>query len=62
MKEVVVSLSPEIHTEIHEVRIPEPGPRDVVIKVEVAGSNVKGKMLLNLTTPHQADPYRLAAS
>lgn len=41
MKEVVVHPSPEIWTEITEVPVPQPGPNEVVIKVMVAGSNVK---------------------
>ncbi|KAI9640681.1 hypothetical protein NHQ30_010990 [Ciborinia camelliae] len=41
MKEVVVHPSPDIWTEITEVAIPQPGPDEVVIKVIVAGSNVK---------------------
>ncbi|TVY34197.1 Trans-enoyl reductase [Lachnellula subtilissima] len=41
MKEVIVHPTPELWTEIHEVPIPEPGPKEVVIKVIVAGSNVK---------------------
>ncbi|KAM0182905.1 hypothetical protein ACHAPC_006735 [Botrytis cinerea] len=41
MREVIVHPSPEIWTEITEVEIPQPGPDDVVIKVVVAGSNVK---------------------
>ncbi|TEY47347.1 hypothetical protein BOTCAL_0307g00040 [Botryotinia calthae] len=41
MREVIVHPSPDIWTEITEVEIPQPGPHDVVIKVVVAGSNVK---------------------
>ncbi|RFU33815.1 hypothetical protein B7463_g2579, partial [Scytalidium lignicola] len=41
MKEVIVHPSPELHTTIHDVPIPEPGPDEIVIKVIVAGSNVK---------------------
>ncbi|RAL66205.1 hypothetical protein DID88_005877 [Monilinia fructigena] len=41
MKEVIVHPSPEIWTEITEVAIPEPRSDEVVIKVIVAGSNVK---------------------
>jgi len=51
MKEVIVHPTPELWTEIHEVPIPEPGPNEVVIKVIVAGSNVKGKIpLLSLAS------------
>jgi NADPH2:quinone reductase len=42
MKEAVVHPLPEISVEIHDVPIPSPSPDQVVIKVEVAGSNVKG--------------------
>jgi len=42
MKEVIVHPAPELWTEIHEVPIPELGPKEIVIKVVVAGSNVKG--------------------
>ncbi|KAK6606344.1 hypothetical protein H4I96_04806 [Botrytis cinerea] len=45
MREVIVHPSPEIWTEITEVEIPQPGPHDVVIKVVVAGSNVKVEMI-----------------
>jgi NADPH2:quinone reductase len=42
MKEVIIHPLPEIKGEIHEVDIPVPKPNEVVIKVVVAGSNVKG--------------------
>jgi hypothetical protein len=42
MKEVIVQVSSEVTTEIHEIPIPESGPDEVVIKVVVAGSNPKG--------------------
>ena len=42
MKEVIVHPTPDIWTEIYDVPIPQPGPEEVVIKVFVAGSNVKG--------------------
>lgn len=42
MKEVIVHPKPDIWTEIQDVPIPEPGIDQVVIKVVVAGSNVKG--------------------
>lgn len=45
MKEVIVHPTPELHTSIHEVPIPEPGPDEAVIKVIVAGSNPKGLLL-----------------
>ncbi|KAJ8071605.1 hypothetical protein OCU04_001928 [Sclerotinia nivalis] len=41
MKAVIVHPSPDIWTEITEVAIPQPGPDEIVIKVIVAGSNVK---------------------
>ena len=50
MREVIVHPSPEIWTEITEVEIPQPGPHDVVIKVVVAGSNVKGKHTFSTCT------------
>ncbi|CCD52898.1 hypothetical protein BofuT4_P138220.1 [Botrytis cinerea T4] len=50
MREVIVHPSPEIWTEITEVEIPQPGPDDVVIKVVVAGSNVKGKHTFSTCT------------
>ena len=43
MKETIVHPFPDIWSEIHDVPIPEPGPHEVVIKVFVAGSNVKGE-------------------
>jgi hypothetical protein len=42
MKEVIVHVSSEVTTEIHESSIPVPKPDEVVIKVIVAGSNPKG--------------------
>lgn len=42
MKEVIVHPTPQLWAEIHEVPIPEPGPKEIVIKVVIAGSNVKG--------------------
>ncbi|RDW91029.1 hypothetical protein BP5796_02194 [Coleophoma crateriformis] len=41
MREAIVSLSPSLSTEIHEVEIPVPQSNEIVIKVMVAGSNVK---------------------
>ncbi|TVY84200.1 Trans-enoyl reductase [Lachnellula suecica] len=41
MKEVIVHPTPELWTEVQNVPIPEPGPNEMVIKVIVAGSNVK---------------------
>ena len=46
MKEVIVHPLPELHTEIHEVPIPIPGTDEAVIKAAVAGSNVKGSLVL----------------
>jgi NADPH:quinone reductase-like Zn-dependent oxidoreductase len=42
MKEAIVHPTPTLHTTIHDVPIPTPGPNEIVIKVIVAGSNVKG--------------------
>ncbi|KUJ14619.1 GroES-like protein [Mollisia scopiformis] len=41
MKEVIVHPTPDIWTEIHETPVPTPGPNEIVIRVIVAGSNVK---------------------
>ncbi|PMD29791.1 GroES-like protein [Hyaloscypha variabilis F] len=49
MKEVIVHPTPELHTTIHEVPVPEPGPDEVVIKVIVAGSNPKDWIHLTST-------------
>ncbi|KAH9208683.1 chaperonin 10-like protein, partial [Leptodontidium sp. 2 PMI_412] len=48
MLEVIVHPLPELTTEIVESPIPVPGPDDVLVKVEVAASNVKD--WLHLTT------------
>jgi len=45
MKEAIVHPTPALHTTIHEVPIPSPGPDDVLVKVVVAGSNPKGKVI-----------------
>lgn len=45
MLEVIVHPLPELTTEIVESPIPVPGPDDVLVKVEVAASNVKGILL-----------------
>lgn len=42
MKEVVVHPTPDLWTEIHDIPIPEPASEEIVIRVVVAGSNVKG--------------------
>lgn len=42
MKEVIVHPTPTLHTTIHDVPIPTPGPNELVIKVIVAGTNPKG--------------------
>lgn len=42
MLEVIVHPLPELTTEIVESPVPVPGPDEVLVKVEVAGSNVKG--------------------
>lgn len=42
MKEVIVHPIPVLRTEIHEVPIPIPREDEVVVRVVVAGSNVKG--------------------
>ncbi|MCJ1385004.1 hypothetical protein MMC17_008122 [Xylographa soralifera] len=41
MKEVIVHPNPTLTTEIHDVPIPTPKDDEIVIKVVVAGSNVK---------------------
>jgi NADPH:quinone reductase-like Zn-dependent oxidoreductase len=52
MREVIVHPLPEITTEIREVDIPTPAPDQVVIRVVVAGSNVKGTIsVFNFLTP-----------
>lgn len=43
MLEAIVHPLPGLATEIRESPIPVPGPDEVVIKVAVAGSNVKGE-------------------
>ncbi len=43
MKEVIVHPLPTLTTEIHDAPIPVPEPDQVIIKVAVAGSNVKVK-------------------
>lgn len=43
MKEVIVHPRPTLHTVIHDIPVPTPGPDEVVIEVIVAGSNVKGR-------------------
>lgn len=45
MLEVIVHPLPELTTEIVESPVPVPGPDEVLVKVEVAGSNVKGIFL-----------------
>lgn len=42
MKEVIVHPLPTLTTEIREVTTPIPAPDEVIVKVIVAGSNVKG--------------------
>lgn len=42
MKEVIVHPNPDLWTDIHDVPIPTPELDEIVIKVVVAGSNVKG--------------------
>lgn len=44
MKEVIVHPLPTLTAEIHDVPIPAPESDQVIIKVAVAGSNVKGKL------------------
>lgn len=43
MKEIIVHPTPELRSEMHDVPVPSPGADQVVIKVIVAGSNVKGR-------------------
>jgi hypothetical protein len=47
VKEAIVHPLPSITTEIRDGPIPTPGPDEVIIKVEVAGSNVKGLCLIS---------------
>ncbi|KAF8846983.1 GroES-like protein [Acephala macrosclerotiorum] len=52
MKEVIVHPNPDLWTEIHDVPIPTPALDEIVIKVVVAGSNVKDWLhptLLNIS-------------
>ncbi|KFY99563.1 hypothetical protein V500_01335 [Pseudogymnoascus sp. VKM F-4518 (FW-2643)] len=48
MKDVIVHPRPTLHTVIHDIPVPTPGPDEVVIEVIVAGSNVKD--WLHITT------------
>ncbi|ORY26438.1 GroES-like protein, partial [Rhizoclosmatium globosum] len=41
MKEIIVHPSPTLHTTSHDIPIPSPASNEIVIKVIVAGSNVK---------------------
>ena len=43
MKEVIVHPLPTLTAEIHDVPLPVPESDQAIIKVAVAGSNVKGK-------------------
>jgi hypothetical protein len=62
MKEVIVHVSSEVTTEIHEIPISVPGPDEVVIKVIVAGSNPKGLFPLSFSLATMLIFCRLAAS
>ncbi|KAH8680090.1 putative quinone oxidoreductase [Tricladium varicosporioides] len=48
MREVIVHPTPDVSATVHDVPIPTPGPDEIIIKVHVAGSNVKD--WLHLTT------------
>jgi NADPH:quinone reductase len=52
MKEVIVHPLPTLTAEIHEVEIPTPKPDEVLIKVIIAGSNVKGKAITYFPTSY----------
>ncbi|KAK9458901.1 chaperonin 10-like protein [Lipomyces oligophaga] len=41
MKEVIVHVDPEIHCDLIDTEIPKPGPKEVLIKVNVSGMNPK---------------------
>ena len=43
MKEVIVHPLPSLTTELHDIPIPTPADNELIVKVVVAGSNVKGK-------------------
>jgi len=42
MKEIIVHPLPSLTTELHDIPIPTPADDELIIKVVVAGSNVKG--------------------
>lgn len=48
MKEVVVHPLPELHTTINDVPIPRPKDDELLIKVAVVASNVKGTSLIHV--------------
>ena len=59
MKEVIVHPGPPLITEIHEVSVPTPpGDDEVVIRVAVAGSNVKGERTFYRRSIHVNDLTR----
>jgi NADPH2:quinone reductase len=53
MKEVIVHPLPELHTTIHDNPIPHPKDDELLIKVAVVGSNVKGTFCLNTSSGHK---------
>jgi NADPH:quinone reductase len=42
MKEIIVHPLPSLTTQVHDIPIPTPADDELLIKVVVAGSNVKG--------------------
>jgi hypothetical protein len=44
MKEIIVHPLPFLTTELHDISIPTPADDELIIKVVVAGSNVKGAL------------------
>lgn len=55
MLEVIVHPLPDLTTEIVNSPIPIPGPDEVLVKVEVASSNVKGKISFRFTFQHNSN-------
>jgi hypothetical protein len=51
MKEVIVHPTPTLHTTIHDVPVPSPGPNELIVKVIVAGTNPKGLLSFSPLPP-----------
>jgi hypothetical protein len=62
MREAIVHATPELHTTIHEVPIPDPGPDELLIKVIVAGSNPKGLSHSQLTSAYRLTCTQIGAT